>query len=276
MLKEYGLEGKKALITGGSTGLGRATALVFAEAGADVAIAARTVKNLESAAEEIRRHGTHVITIPTDVSDSAQVDAMVAKATEEFGQVDILVNAAGMGVEGPVAPLPERPESFLAEYRGWRDHTVGLSDEMWIQCMNTNVGSLLYTSRAVGPQMLERKRGKIVNISSGSGVMAEAYHAAYGTSKACMNMLTKILAVEWAPYNINVNAILPGWFLTEMTRWDFEDEEVYRARTEGTPLGRITDPRDLGLLSLYLASQASDWMTGQCLSLDGGGTAVRA
>ena len=142
--------------------------------------------------------------------------------------------------------------------------------------MNTNVSSVLYASRAVGPQMLERKHGKIINISSGSGIMAEPYHAAYGTSKACMNMLTKILAVEWAPYNINVNAILPGWFLTEMTRWDFEDEEVSRERIGETPLNRLTDPRDLGLLALYLASQASDWMSGQCISLDGGGTAMRA
>ncbi len=273
MLKEYSLEGKKALITGGSTGLGRATAVVFAEAGADVAIAARTIKNLESAAEEIRKHGTRVITIPTDVSDSSQVDTMVAKATEEFGRVDILVNAAAMSVAGPIAPLPTPPpptaESIITDY------TTGCSDETFHKVMTTTLASVFYACRAVAPQMLERRQGKIVTIvSTAGGAMAEAYTGAYGTSKAGVRMLSKILATEWAPYNINVNCISPGWFITEMSRKGFDIPEIHKERLEGVPLGHLTDNRDLGLLALYFASSASDWMTGQSINLDGGLTSV--
>ena len=122
--------------------------------------------------------------------------------------------------------------------------------------------------------MLERRYGKIINIASTNAVMAYPYGAPYQTSKAGLKMFTKVLAMEWAAFNITVNAILPGWFVTEMTRSGFDNPEVHHHRVEGLPMKRLTSNRDLGLLALYLASPASDWMTGQAIALDGGETAL--
>ena len=275
MLKEFSLEGKRALITGGSTGLGRAMGLVFAEAGADVALAARTAANLEDAAEEVRQHGHKVVTFPTDVSDPAAVDAMAAAATDELGGIDILVNNAGTGGGGPVAALPEAPGPEVASgYSNPRRTSEPLSDDVWSRVVDTNLGGPFYACRAVGPQMMERRYGKVINIASTNAVMAYPYGAPYQTSKAGLKMLTKVLAMEWAQFSINVNAILPGWFITEMTRAGFDNPEIRRRRVEGLPLKRLTSNRDLGLLALYLASPASDWMTGQAIALDGGETAL--
>ena len=124
--------------------------------------------------------------------------------------------------------------------------------------------------------MLERRSGKIINVSSMTGILAEAYYTAYDSSKAALNMLTKCLALEWGRFNINVNGIGPGWFMTEMTRPGFIDQAVHEARVKGVPLQRLTDARDVGLLAVYLASPASDWMTGQVIYLDGGQSAIHA
>ncbi len=275
MLEEFSLEGKRALITGGSTGLGRAMGLVFAEAGADVALAARTASNLEDAAGEVRTHGRKVVTIPTDVSDRAAVDVMVATATAELGGVDILVNNAGTGSGGPVSALPEAPGPELSGgYNNPRNISDSLSDDAWDSTFRTNLSGPFFACRAVGHQMLERRYGKIINIASTNAVMAYPYGAPYQTSKAGLKMFTKVLAMEWAAFNITVNAILPGWFVTEMTRSGFDNPEVHRHRVEGLPMKRLTSNRDLGLLALYLASPASDWMTGQAIALDGGETAL--
>jgi 2-deoxy-D-gluconate 3-dehydrogenase len=275
MLKEFSLEGKTALVTGGSSGIGEAIALVFAEAGADVAVAARTMKNVEAVAEKVRELGQRGVAIQCDVSDSEQVDAMVDKATRELGRIDILVNNAGTGTGGPVAPLPDPPSSrFSAHYNNPAEHAVGLSNEDWDKVLNTNLSSVFYTCRAVGPQMMAAKQGKVINIASTNAIMAYPYGAPYQTSKAGMKMLTKVLSVEWGAYNINVNCILPGWYVTEMTRKGFDIPEIRQSRIDGLPLGRLTDTRDLGLLAVYLASPASDWMTGQAIALDGGETAM--
>ena len=268
MLREFSLEGKTALITGGGRGIGKAMALVMAEAGADVAVAARTLKEVEQAADEVRGLGKRSLAIQADISDSKQVDEMVAKATEALGRIDILVHNAGRGGGGPVAPLPNPPEGEVS----W-DHKVGMSDETWHEVMDTNLSSTFYCCRAVAPQMMERRQGKIITVSSTSAILARAYSSVYNTSKAGMNMLTKILALEWAPYNITVNGIAPGWFLTEMSRVGFEDPVIHENRLAEIPLGRLTELRDLGLLAVYLASSAGDWMTGQVLYLDGGGSA---
>ena len=280
MLKEYSLEGKKALVTGGSTGIGRGIALVLAEAGADVAVAARTMKNVEAAAADIRALGKRGIAIQCDVSDSDQVNAMVASATDEFGRIDILVNNAGVGGVGvgPIAPLPEAPPTELTAQsenlsRDLKKKNPPLTDESWHRVMDTNVSSVFYACRAVGTQMMERRQGKIINVSSNSAILASPFGAPYDTSKAAMNMLTKVLAIEWGSYNITVNCIMPGWFITPMTQESFDIPEILRKRTEGLPLKRLTDTRDLGLLAVYLASSASDWMTGQCIALDGGESA---
>ena len=145
---------------------------------------------------------------------------------------------------------------------------------MWSRVVDTNLSGPFYACRSVGPQMMERRYGKVINIASTNAVMAYPYGAPYQTSKAGLKMLTKVLAMEWAQFSINVNAILPGWFITEMTRAGFDNPEIRRQRVEGLPLKRLTSNRDLGLLALYLASPASDWMTGQAIALDGGETAL--
>ena len=269
MLDEFSLHDKKALVTGGGRGIGKAIALVLAEAGADVAVAARTESQIQETAQEIRDLGRSSLAIQADVSGSKQVDDMAARAIEGLGRIDILVNAAGVSKGGPVVPLPDPPSSKIR----W-DFKVGMSDETWHEVIQTTLSSAFYCCRAIAPQMLERRQGKIINISSNNDIMAYPYGAAYYSSKAALKMLTKVLASEWARYNINVNGIGPGWFITDMTRAGFDDPEIYERRVGQVPLKRLTDLRDLGLLATYLASPASDWMTGQIIYLDGGESAV--
>ena len=262
-LKQFSLEGKTVLVTGGGRGIGKAIALTMAQAGADVAVAARTHKEIEETAKEIQGVGRRSLAIKTDVSNSTQVDEMVSKASESLGRVDILVNNAGVGELAPVAHLPtplDRREIFAEE----------TSDEMWRRVIEVNLTSAFYCCRAVAPQMLKRRSGKVINVSSTDSIMAYPGGAAYNASKAAMNALTRTLAVEWAPYNINVNGIGPGWFITDMTREGFEDPEIRKYRLSDVPLGRLTDVQDLGSLAVYLASPAADWMTGQIIYLDGG------
>ena len=277
MLKEFSLENKTALITGGSSGIGKAIALVFAEAGADVAVTARGLERLEKAADEIRELGHKVVAIQADVSDRSQADQLIAKATSELGRVDILVNnAGGGGGSGPIVPLPDPPDRPALGYGNPRDHTVAMTEEQWQRGLDQNLNSSFYCCRAVGPQMLERRSGKVINISSTNSVLAYPYSVAYHAAKAGMKMFTKVLANEWAGYNINVNCIAPGWFLTGLTNGAFESPERAEwaeSQIKFLPLGFIAPNRDCGILALYLASEASQYMTGQMINLDGGETA---
>ena len=266
MLSDFNLEGKTALVTGASSGIGKEIALVLAEAGADVAVAARRLDRIEETADEIRGLGRRTVPIQADVSDSQQVDDMVSQATESLARIDILVNNAGISGGGPLVPLPDGEANSQASRR--------LADDTWHRVIDTNLSSCMYVSRAVAPQMLERRSGKIINISSTSAILAAPYGSAYQVSKAGMKMLTKTLANEWGQFNINVNAIGPGWFVTEMTEDGLDAPGKYQEAVSNIPLGRLTNLRDLGLLAVYLASSASDWMTGQIIYLDGGETAI--
>ena len=253
MLKEFSLQGSTALVTGGGRGIGRAIALTLAEAGADVAVAARTLRQVEQVADEIRALNRRSLAQQIDVSDSLRVDEMVAHTTNELGRIDILVNNAGVSGKSPL---------------------TSFDNDVWRQIIETNLSGPFYCCRAVASQMLERRSGRIINISSNYATMATVEGAAYNSSKAALNMLTKVLALEWAPYNVGVNAIGPGWFETEMSKASLETPKQ-RARVENIiPMGRLTSLRDLGLLAVYLASPASNWMTGQVIYLDGGETAA--
>lgn len=252
MLKEFSLSGKTALVTGGGRGIGRTIAITLAEAGADVAVVARTLSQVESVSTEIKNMGKRSLALQIDVSDSQAVDQMVDRVTTEFGQVDILVNNAGISMAIPL---------------------ISTDDDSWHRMLDTNVSGPFYCCRAVAKQMISRQSGKIINISSTSGKMATVGGAAYNSSKAALNMLTKVLALELAPHNVGVNAIGPGWFETDMSSPLLETKEQ-RAEVESKiPLGRLSDLRDLGVLTVYLSCQASDWMTGQVIYLDGGETA---
>ena len=253
MLKEFSLSGSTALVTGGGRGIGRAIALTLAEAGADVAISARTLSQVEQVAEEIQALNRRSLALQVDVTDPLSVDQMVAHTTNQLGRIDILVNNAGIWGTSSVA-------SF--------------SNDTWQRTIETNLSGPFYCCRAVASQMLERRSGRIINVSSNYGSMAAVGGAAYTSSKAALNMLTKVLALEWAPYNVGVNSIGPGWFETGMTKTSLETPEK-RAEVESIiPMRRLTSLRDLGLLAVYLASPASNWMTGQVIHLDGGETAA--
>ena len=196
----------------------------------------------------------------------------MARATDTLGKIDILVNNAGISYGAvPLVPLQKQPEEKIAG-----DLKTGLTDEQWTRLQGINLNSAFYCCRAVANHMLERRSGKIINVSSMTGILAEPYYTAYDSSKAALNMFTKCLALEWARFNINVNGIGPGWFMTEMTRTGFINQDVHEARVKGVPLRRLTNARDVGLLAVYLASPASDWMTGQIIYLDGGQSAIHA
>ena len=266
MLNEFDLDGKTALVTGASSGIGKEIALVLAEAGAKVAVAARRLDRIEETVEEIQGSDGHAVAIQVDVSDSQQVDDMVSQATEALGRIDILVNNAGISRGGPLAPLPEED--------GVSQPSERMDDATWQSVLDTNLSGAMYVCRAAAPQMMERRSGKIINIASTSSILAYPNGSAYQVSKAGMKMLTKVLAGEWGRFNINVNAIGPGWFVTEMTEANLNIPGEYQEAVSNIPLGRLTPLRDLGLLAVYLASPASDWMTGQIIYLDGGETAL--
>lgn len=270
MLPEFGLNGRVAVITGGGRGIGRDIALAFAEAGADVVLASRSSSEIDDVAAEVAAVGRRALAVSTDVTDSAQVDRLVSTAVEKLGQVDIMVNNAGVVHFLPLVPMPDGgPDSP----RLTRPPTTPVTDGEWRHMMEVNVTGVMYGCRAVGPHMLERGSGKIINISSTNGHMGVPYMSLYNVSKAAVNMLTRVLALEWAPHGINVNALAPGAFHTRMTDSVWTSESGAAENRAGIPMGRHGDLRDLGVLAVYLASPASNYMTGQIVHLDGGRTA---
>jgi NAD(P)-dependent dehydrogenase (short-subunit alcohol dehydrogenase family) len=270
MLPEIDLEGKTALVTGAGRGIGREIALVLAEAGADIVAAARTVSEIEETAADVRKLGRQSIAIPADVSKSSDVDQLVERVLQHFGRIDILVNNAGQLLRLAVAPFPD---VTVTHPKVTRDSSSRMSDEEWQSVINTNLNSVFYCCRAVAPHMMDRGYGKIINISSNNGTQAFQLVAAYNASKAAVNMLTRVLALEWAPYNICVNAIGPGDYHTAMTEPTWTDPGESQRHLEGIPFNREGDLRELGVLATYLASPASDYMTGQVIYMDGGLTA---
>jgi len=267
MLKEYNLGGKVAIVTGAGRGIGKGIALTLAEAGADVTVAARTAEQIEQTAEEIRKLGRKALVVPADVTKKDQVENVVEQTISHFGKIDILVNNAGMVLLKPIASVPGM------KLEGWHvadSWDTPLTEEEWHQVLNTNLTSVFLFAQAVGPHMLRQKRGKIINISSNSAGLAPPYFSAYCVSKAGLGMFTRCLATEWAPYNICVNAIGPGSVLTELSAPVLHDPERKKFVLERIPMGRVGETREIGLLAVYLASEASDWVTGQTLYIDGG------
>ena len=270
MLPELSLAGRTAIVTGAGRGIGRAISLVLAEAGADVVVTARTTSEIESVADELRALGTNPLAIATDVAQSSSVNAMVEETVRQYGKVDILVNNAGQILRAPVVPFPD---VTYAPPRVTRETNVPTSDEEWQTIMDANLNGVFYCCRAVAPHMLEQRYGKIINISSNNGAQAFTMMSAYNTSKAAVHMLTRVLALEWADYNICVNAIGPGDYNTAMTAPTWIDPVERQRHLDGIPMHRESDMRELGVLAVYLASRASDYMTGQIIYLDGGQTA---
>ncbi|MCK4222538.1 MAG: SDR family oxidoreductase [Dehalococcoidia bacterium] len=261
----FSVEGKKALVTGGSVGLGRAMAEALVEGGARVAIVGWSERVLDAAQE------MGAIPLQADLADRAQTLALVDRAAEALGGLDILVNNASVSRPKQLVPLGD------LKFPGWQrvsDLSTPLTEEEWQLTLDSNLTSIFLCTRAVGLYMVKQRKGKIINISSNSAELGVTYFVPYNTSKAAASMFTRCLAVEWAPFNINVNAIGPGDFHTRLSSKKHETPEMREHMLSGIPLGRVGELRELGLLAVYLASDASNYMTGQTLYLDGGRLAL--
>ena len=247
IVDSFRLDGRVALVTGAGRGIGEGIAVGLAEAGADLALVARTRSDLERVAEEIRTLGRRALVVPCDVADVTAIPATVQKVVEAYGQIDILVNCAG---------LQRRMTVLEATVEGWE------------QVINTNLRSVYFTTQAVGSVMVERRRGKVINIASMTAYRGFHMISPYGISKAGIANFTKYLAVEWAPYNIQANAVAPGWITTPMTSQMGADR--IRWVCEHVPQGKFGTPRDVAGLVVFLASPAADYITGQTIPVDGG------
>lgn len=252
-MDRFRLDGKVAIVTGGSRGLGRVIAGALAGAGAAVVVSARTLEPAEAVARTLATEsGSKTLGLAVDVTQSASVDAMVAKTLETFGSVDVLVNNAGINIRGPIEQLQE-------------------SD--WDQVIDTNLKGPWLCCRAVAAPMRKRGWGRIINVSSMLGEVSLPGRSPYASSKGGVTLLTKTLALEFARDGINVNALCPGPFATELNRPLLEDPATRAAMESKVPLGRWGDPEELGPAALFLASDASSFMTGATLFIDGGYTA---
>lgn len=250
----FDLGGKVAIVTGGGQGIGRAVALSLAHFGALVAVADKNLKGAEKVAGEIRRMGKKSLAVQVDIGDLGQIARMVDEVVKAFGGIDILVNNAGILVDrGPAQEL---------------------TPEDWDKTMAVNLRGLFFCSQAVGKVMIEQgRRGKIINVSSEAAFMVLPKLAAYNTSKGGIISLTRSLAIDWARYGINVNAIAPTFIRTSMTEDFLKDEAWHKFLTHRIPLGRPGEPEDIAGAVIFLASPASDLVTGHTLLVDGGWTA---
>ena len=251
----FDIERQTAIVTGASSGLGVTFAETLAECGINLVIAARRYERLVKVAEDLSsKYGVKVVPVKTDVSKEDQVTNMVKIAIERFGSLEILVNNAGIASLSP---------------------SVDMSLEEWKKVIDVNLTGVFLCARVAAREMIKKKYGKIVNISSIYGAVGDIYPTApYYASKGAVINLTRSLAVEWAPYKINVNAIAPGFFPSEMTESVFQDEQALKYILSRTPLGRTGEPLDLKAALIYLASPASNYVTGQTIFVDGGWTAL--
>ena len=266
-LPELDLTGKVAIVTGGGRGIGKGIALALSEAGARVAIAGRTETKLLETHTEIQALGGDALPVVTDVTLDEDIDYLVSRTVETFGSIDILVNNAGVAVVKPLVPIPgfaPRAEGIPPEF------FQPTSNKEWRYVLDSNLTSAFRCIRAAAPHMLERKWGRIINISSVEGMRGVQMHSLYSTSKAAMSGLTKSLALEWARNGITVNTIAPGAFHTEMMAPEFENEELRKRLLRSIPMRRGGELREVGLLAVYLASEAAAYVTGQTIAIDGG------
>jgi NAD(P)-dependent dehydrogenase (short-subunit alcohol dehydrogenase family) len=249
---EFDLSEKTAIVTGAGRGIGYHIALSLAKYGADVVVCSRTASELDKVAEEISQMGRQALVYPLDITNIKEFDPLVDNVVGKFGHIDILVNNAGVN------------------HQEWAEN---FTEENWDLILTTNLKGLFFLSQAVGRIMIQQKKGKIINISSDAGTVGLPRRAAYCASKGGVNLLTKNLAIEWAKYNINVNAVSPAFVETPLTAPMFKEQGFMDWIMDNTPLGRVGQPNEVAGAVVFLASKISNYITGHVLLIDGGWTA---
>jgi len=248
---DFSLKGKVALVTGGSRGIGKAIAVGLAKAGADVALASRKLPDLEEVAKEIKGAGRKSLAVATHVGRLEEINNLVTKVKEEFGRIDILVNNAGTNPT--------------------MDQAMEIEERAWDSIMNLNLKGLFFLSQAVAKLMKEQGGGKIINVASIEGI-TPGILPVYAISKAGVIMATKVMAQQWAKYNIRVNAIAPGLTRTRFSEALWSNPDILSVAMMMTPMARVAEPEEMVGAVIFLASDASGYVTGQVLAVDGGAT----
>ena len=249
MSVSFDLSGRVALVTGGNGGIGLGIALGLAQAGAEIVIAARDEQKIEDAVEEVRALGRRCIGVRCDVTRSDDIDAAIAAVEREFGRLDVLVNNAGVAGGGPPAEI---------------------SEQVWDRVVDTNLKGSFRCAQAAYPLLKADGGGKVINIGSEYSLFGSANVVPYSASKGGVIQLTKSLAVAWARDHIRVNAIIPGWITTDMTAGVKQNEQFYDAIVQRTPARRFGTPEECAGAAVFLASSASDFVTGVSIPVDGG------
>jgi NAD(P)-dependent dehydrogenase (short-subunit alcohol dehydrogenase family) len=251
IIPNLSVEGKVAIITGSSQGIGNALAMGFGKAGASVVLVARSAERLEETAREIESKGGRALAVPADVTDSSQVSQLVERTVETFGRIDVLINCAGGTGADRFIPL------------------LDLEEAVWDRVVDLNLKSVYLCCRAVGRVMVAQKSGSIINVSSGAATTPVATLTYYCAAKSGVNQFTKALAMEWGTYNVRVNAISPGMTDTPSER-NHMPPETLKKYAGMIPLGRIGQPEDMLGTALFLASETSDFITGVIIPVSGG------
>jgi NAD(P)-dependent dehydrogenase (short-subunit alcohol dehydrogenase family) len=249
ILDKFKLNGNVALVTGASRGLGQGMAMALAEAGADVALVARNESALKETAAMITKAGSRALVLKADLSSSAEAKRVVKDTLDHFGQLDILLNAAGTQIRKPISDVTDQDFDYL---------------------MNVNLKAIYFLSQSAAEAMAKKHKGKIINITSLASFIGLSNISIYGASKGGVASLTRQFAVEFAKNNIQVNGIGPGYFITELTASLFKDPDRSKWVLSRIPLGRTGDAEDLKGAVVFLASPAADYITGQILNVDGG------
>ena len=256
-IPEFNLEGKNAIVIAGSRGIGKGIAMALAEAGADTAVTGYTNKYVETTAKEIEAMGRKSSALTVDATHGEDMDFLARQVLSEFGTIDIVINAAGDSIRKPVIALPG-------------GEIEGMTSKEWHDIVNINLTEAFEGCRVFGPHMVERRQGVVINVSSFAARKASANLSAYGAGKAALTRFTETVALEWAPFGVRVNTIAPGQFPDHEQLTDEQFKQRDEAAKDRVPLGRVGRMRDVGLMAVYLASDAASYVTGQTFYIDGG------